>query len=154
MILVAALVATVGFSAGASRSVPWSIPWPPPAASTGVDVNQLLRTNSEIFGDALQIEKKRADAAVVELATTNGALKTCERDLKARNDYISGPVTEELRKLRAELSEATEALTRVEAYFGAAAMLEAQQHRGWLRRALAMGADGYQGKRYLVASAN
>jgi hypothetical protein len=46
----------------------------------------------------------------------------------------------EVQKLRDQLREAQDALLRVEAYFGAAAMAEAQQHRGWLRRALSLGA--------------
>ena len=152
MVLVALLVAGLGFSMGSARgAMPWVMP--APTAPPGVDVNQILRTNSEIFGSALQDEKRRADHAVSEKATSAAALTSCQRDLAARDQYISGPVTSEMRKLRDELAEAKEALLRVEAYFGAAAMQEAQRHRGWLRRALAMGADGYGGARVVVSNA-
>ena len=107
----------------------------------GLDVNMLLRTNSEVFSTALQEATARADGAVAERERMTAQLKTCQRDLQAREDYLKAAAPE-VQKLREELREAQFALTRIEAYFGAAAMAEAQRHRGWLQRALAMGSDG------------
>ena len=54
----------------------------------------------------------------------------------------ASPALAQVRALKTQLREAQDALLRVEAYFGASAMAEANAHRGWLRRALALGADG------------
>ena len=112
----------------------------PREQEVGAMYSQLLRTNSDIFSGALQDATARADGAVVERERTASQLSQCLNDLKARDEYIE-VARPEMRRLRSELIAAKEALVRVEVYFGAAAVVEAQQHRGWLQKALDMGAD-------------
>ena len=103
--------------------------------------SELVRQQGAVLSSALQDATRRADAAVAERERTAALLATCERDLKGRDDYLAR-VAPEVRKLQSDLREAHLALERIEAYFGAAAVAEAQRHRGWLRRALASSGGG------------
>jgi len=105
-------------------------------------MSELLRTNGEVLSKALNEATARADRAVTERERTAAQLDQCHKDLQQRDDYLKAAAPE-VRRLKEELDQAKEALVRVEAYFGAAAVLEAQRHRGWLTRALAMGADAW-----------
>ena len=116
-----------------------SLPVTQPSATDG-QLNTMLRTNGELFAGALREATNRADAAVGERERLSALLDQCRHDLGVRDDYLKAAAPE-VRALRDQLREAQDALLRVEAYFGAAAMAEAQANRGWLRRALAMGAD-------------
>ena len=143
----------------------------PPPVEPSADVNSLFRTQHDTLASALKEATTRADQAIAErerfsasrdacrrdliaaernthalverertLAKLEAKLEQCQRDLSLRDEYLQRAAPE-VQKLRAELREAQDALLRVESYFGAAAMAEAQRHRGWLRRALALGAD-------------
>ena len=110
-------------------------------AETGVDMNALLKTNSEVFSGALKDATRQATEATQKLGGLSEKLERCEADLLARDEYLQ-KVAPEVKRLKDELREAQDALIRVESYFGAAAVLEAQRHRGWLSRALG---GGYMG---------
>jgi len=115
---------------------------------------ELMRSNQHAHSQAQQAvsgayhdASRRADAcseelraAVADLARAESRAQTCDRDLLARDEYLKAAAPE-VARIKAELKEAQEQLVRVEAYFGAAAMAEASRHRGWLARALALGAD-------------
>jgi len=138
---------------------PWAPPQPravEPPAPPALDLNQLLRTNSEVLSSALKETTSRADHAVGEREKATAELQQCRRDVKQRDDYLKDVAAPELQRLRQQLREAQDALVRIESYFGAAAVAEAQRHRGWLQRALAVGADLYgsqEERRVLVGAA-
>ena len=135
---------------------------PPRPVEPSADVNSLFRTQHDTLASALKEATTRADQAIAERERFSASRDQCRRDLIAaernthalverertlakldlslRDEYLQRAAPE-VQKLRAELREAQDALLRVESYFGAAAMAEAQRHRGWLRRALALGAD-------------
>ena len=113
---------------------------PPIASPEHAAMAEIVRANSDVLQRALQEATARADRAISTRERLGAQLEQCQRDLRERDDYSSAAVPR-VDALRDQLREAQDALTRVEAYFGAAAMMEAQRHRGWLRRALSMGAD-------------
>ena len=96
---------------------------------------EIVRQQGAVLSEALQAATRRADTAVAERERAANLLSTCERDLKQRDEYLAAAAPE-VRRLQAELREAHLAIERIEAYFGAAAVAEAQRQRGWLRRAL------------------
>lgn len=134
-----AAVAAVAVAGSSWFAATRSSPAEPPSSST---MSELLRTNGEVLSKALNEATARADRAVTERERTAAQLDQCHKDLQQRDDYLKAAAPE-VRRLKEELDQAKEALVRVEAYFGAAAVLEAQRHRGWLTRALAMGADAW-----------
>lgn len=136
-VVVGAVLVAVTLGSGLALRATEGIAREPPQSMA---MGDLLRANSEALASALQAATQRADAAVAERERTAARLEQCEADLAQRDEYLKAAAPE-VRKLREELREAQDALLRTEAYFGAAAMVEAQKHRGWLRRALAMGAD-------------
>ena len=103
-------------------------------------MTELLRSNNDVIKTALHQATQRADRAVADRERVGAQLEQCQKELTARDEYLkaAGPKVDALRE---QLREAQDALVRVEAYFGAAAVMEAQKHRGWLRKALSMRAD-------------
>ena len=150
LILAAAVIVTISVVVPALAWACWpSVPTAASAPASDATLSEVLRTNGEIFGGALQDAIARAERAVAESARVSAQLETCQRDLQQRDEYLKAAAPE-VRALREQLREAQDALTRAEAYFGAAAMIEAQRHRGWLRRALAMGAEHAHAARSLA----
>jgi len=127
LLLVPAAAALVAFSV--SRSAV-----PTTSADEGI-MTTMIRTSGDIFASALRDAIGRADEAVSERERTSALLDQCKIHLAAQAEQqLDGQ--EQLRQAHEELRELREAFVRIEAYFGASAMQEAQQQRGWLQRAL------------------
>ena len=121
-----------------------------PAAPEPQVISELLRTNGAVFSGALNEATGRADKAVAERERLGALLEQCRSDVKARDEYLIAAAPE-VRALQEQLREAQDTLLRVEAYFGATAMAQAQRYRGWLGSSLGMGSGGRPSAQRVIA---